>query len=248
MARRFTSTEKWQDPWFCGLTNEAKLLFLYLCDNCSIAGFYEKNPKIMLLHIPGINIDETLHALEKSVVTVGDWCFVKNFVKHQKNTPLNPTNRCHGAILKELALKAPIFGGFYGNELSPFLAPRKPLARGLGIGKGINTDPDPELRVDTNAKVLYNTAPTTPLGYFYHKYKQTTGEDYLKGQKDKDIIVELGAVNPGKLISLIDRFFSSPDDFIKKAGYTLGVFKSQINKLMGQAPSKLTAKDFLEGK
>jgi hypothetical protein len=41
MTRRFTETDKWQDEWFLSLPFEAKLLFLYLCDNCDCAGFWE---------------------------------------------------------------------------------------------------------------------------------------------------------------------------------------------------------------
>ena len=43
MAYRFTNTDKWSDSWFYGLNNLEKLLFMYLCDNCDIAGFVEIN-------------------------------------------------------------------------------------------------------------------------------------------------------------------------------------------------------------
>lgn len=38
MSRRFTETEKWRDPWFRKLSGSAKLLFLWLVDNCDKAG------------------------------------------------------------------------------------------------------------------------------------------------------------------------------------------------------------------
>ncbi len=43
MASRFTETEKWNDAWFSGLKPLSKLLFLYLCDQCDVAGFLEIN-------------------------------------------------------------------------------------------------------------------------------------------------------------------------------------------------------------
>ena len=43
MSYRFTNTDKWNDSWFCELTQIQKLLFIYLCDNCDIAGFIEIN-------------------------------------------------------------------------------------------------------------------------------------------------------------------------------------------------------------
>ena len=45
MAYRYTTTEKWNDNWFSELKQFEKLLFMYLCDNCDIAGFYEINYK-----------------------------------------------------------------------------------------------------------------------------------------------------------------------------------------------------------
>ena len=41
MTIRFTLAEKWQDAWFRKLPPVEKLLFLYICDNCNIAGIWE---------------------------------------------------------------------------------------------------------------------------------------------------------------------------------------------------------------
>jgi hypothetical protein len=41
MSKRFTETEKWRDPWFRKLSPQAKLLFLWLVDNCDKAGVIE---------------------------------------------------------------------------------------------------------------------------------------------------------------------------------------------------------------
>lgn len=38
MSKRFTETDKWRDPWFRKLSALAKLLFLWLVDNCDKAG------------------------------------------------------------------------------------------------------------------------------------------------------------------------------------------------------------------
>jgi len=45
MDKRFTDTEKWQDPWFCGLSPELKLLWLFLVDSCDVAGIWKVNHK-----------------------------------------------------------------------------------------------------------------------------------------------------------------------------------------------------------
>jgi hypothetical protein len=45
MDKRFTDTEKWNDPWFCGLSVELKLLWLFLVDSCDVAGVWKVNKK-----------------------------------------------------------------------------------------------------------------------------------------------------------------------------------------------------------
>lgn len=71
---------------------------------------------------------------------------------------------------------------------------------------------------------------------FYSKYKEVFKKDYVANfGKDGKIFKELERVIPkDELISLIDKFFSSTDEFIIKAGYTIGVFKSVINKLRNE--------------
>ena len=43
MAKRFTETEKWKDPWFSNLTNDEKIVWLFLLDDCNHAGIWQVN-------------------------------------------------------------------------------------------------------------------------------------------------------------------------------------------------------------
>ena len=55
----------------------------------------------------------------------------------------------------------------------------------------------------------------------------------IDGGKDGKIIKSLlGTYEIDLLKELLDKFFNSPDEFILQSGYTIGVFKSQINKLI----------------
>jgi hypothetical protein len=76
----------------------------------------------------------------------------------------------------------------------------------------------------------------TVFNYFCLKYKETLKVDYVANfGKDKKLVKDLlGVVKEDDLLPLIDNFFKSDDEFIQKSGYTLGVFKSQINKLRGK--------------
>ena len=97
MAYRFTSTDKWTDTWFSELTPLQMLLFIYLCDNCDIAGFINVNLKRWTsdLNSTKPNIEEALKGLERGLVysNDGEVIFLKNFLKHQKNLPINENNK-----------------------------------------------------------------------------------------------------------------------------------------------------------
>ena len=70
--------------------------------------------------------------------------------------------------------------------------------------------------------------------YFYLKYKDKTGKEYVADfAKDGKIFKDLSKViiNIQQFKEVINRFFNSEDEFIIKAGYTVGVFRTQINKL-----------------
>jgi hypothetical protein len=102
MPKRFTITEKWDNKDFRNLSPEAKLLFLYICDKCDIAGFWEIDlaQAAFFLGISG-SLDGALQELANPCPTVTDGIlWVKNFVPYQGNWPLQPNAPAHGAIVK----------------------------------------------------------------------------------------------------------------------------------------------------
>lgn len=87
----------------------------------------------------------------------------------------------------------------------------------------------------TKKKIKKPTNPNIRLFIdgFYNSFKEKTGAPYLVSGKDGSLVKRLlGTYSLSGLSLLKDRFFSIEDPFIEKAGYTIGVFSSQINKII----------------
>ena len=140
MAYRFTNTDKWGDAWFSDLRASAKLLFLYFCDYCDAAGFLEINVKKISFDcgLSKKEVEDSLGQLNSKLLLSpdGKYLFIRNFIKHQKNLPLNENNNAHLGIIRRLNENLQSFGFEYFNDflISPSLAPDKPLSRGSGKG------------------------------------------------------------------------------------------------------------------
>jgi len=109
--KRFTETDKWRDKWFRELHPASKLLFLYMIDNCNNAGFIEKDFDLWVFHI-GVKEDLMQGAYEglaRGLIQEGEWIWIKNFLKHQKNVPINLENNAHKQIVELFKDKHALF-------------------------------------------------------------------------------------------------------------------------------------------
>lgn len=134
---RFAETTKWNDPWFRKLKAGEKLIFLYLIDNCDNAGFYEIDIDMMSFQI-GIESDKIQGAIEglsRGLLGANGYLWVKNFLRHQKNWPLNPDNNAHKQIINIFLDQEKNFKGC--KEYNEKLGAIKGLISPIGIGKGI---------------------------------------------------------------------------------------------------------------
>jgi hypothetical protein len=136
MAKRFTETDKWKDSWFLDLSAGQKLVWLYFLDNCDNAGFIEINLRYMAFVI-GIDEDKILGAikgLNRGLLgPKNNVYFIKNFLKHQKNIPLNSTNNAHKQIINIFTAYKKDFPQIYKT----YVGTNKGLISPTGIGKGI---------------------------------------------------------------------------------------------------------------
>ena len=114
MAYRYTDTNKWTDNWFCDLKATSKLLFLYLCDLCDLAGFMEINEKKIGfdLVLGKQEVERGLRDLDGRLLYSIDrkYIYIRNFIKHQKNLPLNQKNPAHRGIIRRLEGMKQLFG------------------------------------------------------------------------------------------------------------------------------------------
>jgi len=86
MGKRFTATEKWDDPFFCELDQNHKLAWIYLLDKCDNAGIYDVNIKT-LNFFTGFEFDkeELIKKLGKRVTILneGSKWFIPKFIEFQ---------------------------------------------------------------------------------------------------------------------------------------------------------------------
>lgn len=95
----------------------------------------------------------------------------------------------------------------------------------------VDTDTDTDTNTDTDS--VAKTPQAELVNYFSVKFKQKTGKEYIVSSgKDYKLAFDLlKCVDLSRGRELVDNFFNSTDKFILDAGYTFGVFISQINKL-----------------
>lgn len=135
MAYRFTDTQKWADEWFVDLSAHGKLMFLYLCDSCDIAGFVELSLRKMSfdLAISNEDVKIALKEIERGYLLSSDKkvIYIKNFIKHQKNLPLNPENKAHKGILNRF--------DNYKNKFNDNLLETVIISKNEGASKGLKS-------------------------------------------------------------------------------------------------------------
>jgi uncharacterized phage protein (TIGR02220 family) len=123
---------------------EARYLFTYLCDKCDCAGFWEIDSD-RAAYDTGLSVEavnKALDSLDDKIVRGSRFIWIKNFLFHQRNLPLNHANKAHRAIVRRLEE----FRGF-SQEIDALLGDRRgfiegdqsPPGKGKGIGIGIGT-------------------------------------------------------------------------------------------------------------
>lgn len=136
---RFTAPVKWNDEWFSNLKPIEKLVFLYLTDRCDNGGFFEINKRVdaFLIGISEVEFIDNLKIIRKCYVASKDGkkIWLKNYLRHQKNLPLNPDNNAHKQIINIITSNIENFEYDF-NILGANQGLISPIGKGNIIGKG----------------------------------------------------------------------------------------------------------------
>jgi len=198
MAYRFTNTDKWGDAWFSNLKPNEKLLFMYLYENCDIAGFIELNIKRWAVDIGHNNatIEGALEGLRRGLTysDTEDCIYIRTFLKHQKNLPLTPEkNPAHRGIMKRFeSYKTK----FLINDVYQFIeGALEGLHRPLGNGKDIGNDNSKDKSKKPEIILPWDDDRFCQVWEFWKQYKR---EEHNFGYKSE--ISEQAALS--KLVTL----------------------------------------------
>lgn len=97
VAKRFTDTEKWDDPWFTELPDRLKLFWLYICDKADLAGVWKVHKGLAETYLGGkVDLDAALIAFTPKRIEVfndGERWRIKRFIEFQygnlhENSPM----------------------------------------------------------------------------------------------------------------------------------------------------------------
>jgi hypothetical protein len=99
MAKRFTATEKWDDPWFFKLNDKIKLAWIFLLDKCDHAGIWNVNPSLIDFHLGFV--PEVQDFGGRVIELTHEKWFIPKFVLFQYGE-LNQENRAHLSVISRL--------------------------------------------------------------------------------------------------------------------------------------------------
>lgn len=108
--KRQTVVAKWDDVWFMGLSPQAKLVWLYLCDQCDHVGIYEYNAVLLRVRI-GFTECENLDPIFEELADKIEWfvgykkLWLRNFINIQYGELAtgDKISSIHATVLRELS-------------------------------------------------------------------------------------------------------------------------------------------------
>lgn len=163
MPKRFTDTEKWKDEWWGSLSNDYRMIWLYLVDSCSIAGIWKKDFRGLNFNCnTNITEQEFIKVFSSRVIDRGGSYFIPKFLRYQCPKGLNSNKPAIISIVNELILNNLIqtVHESLGNDF--LIIKDKDKGKGKDKDKGKNTGEgktDPKKFVTVGDEVVYDVLP-----------------------------------------------------------------------------------------
>lgn len=90
MAKRFTDTDKWKDDWYVSLSNDYKIVWQWLLDNCTHSGLCKRSIGLLnMMCRTNITEQEMVSAMDGRVIIHNNFWFIPKFIKFQYPTLLS---------------------------------------------------------------------------------------------------------------------------------------------------------------
>lgn len=118
MAKRFTDTEKWNDDWFISLSNDYRIIWQWLLDNCNHAGICKRSIKILnLMCNTNVSEIELIEAMAGRLIIKENIWFIPKFLKFQYAN-LHSERKVILSVIKELEKHdlIPLIPLSFGND------------------------------------------------------------------------------------------------------------------------------------
>jgi len=102
MAKRLTDTEKWNDDWYISLSNDYRIIWQWLLDNCNHAGICKRSIRLLnLMCNTSVSEEDLLLFTEGRIILKDNNWFIPKFLKFQY-TSLNSNRPVIISVVKEL--------------------------------------------------------------------------------------------------------------------------------------------------
>lgn len=90
MAKRLTDTEKWKDDWYLSLSNDSKIVWQWLLDNCNHAGICKRSIGLLnMMCKVNYTEEQMISEMFDRVLIVNNLWFIPKFIKFQYTTLLS---------------------------------------------------------------------------------------------------------------------------------------------------------------
>lgn len=102
MAKRLTDSEKWNDDWYISLSNDYRIIWQWLLDNCNHAGVCKRSMKLLnMMCNTSITEQEMIDNMSGRVISIDNNWFIPKFLKFQYTT-LQSNKPVIISVVKEL--------------------------------------------------------------------------------------------------------------------------------------------------